>query len=465
MAPGTDGRRANGPARLAPLAPAAAAAAVYAALAIRRHDRFGSGGYDLGIFDQAVWGYSHFELIPNTVKRVPNLLGDHFHPILAALAPLYWIWSDPRMLLLVQAVLLALGSVPVAWWAREQLGRGAALGFQLAYLLFWAVLAGDLFDFHEVAVAVPAISFGLYGALMRRDRLLVATAVAGGLTKEDVPLTFLAIGLYVAVVQRRRIGIVVAAACAAWTALLVVVVMPALAGGAYGYWRYGEVLRRPWETISLLVDPPRKLVTLVELLGSWLFLPLLSPLVLVALPAVAERFWTPYPGVWGTRYHYSLVLAPVLAFAAVDAAAHLRERVTARVAAPAVALAALVVAAAFVHPLRALDDTVSATRAAAIGACLATIPPDASVAATGTLIPHLSQRRRIYPFADRGGQEYLAIGLDDDTRRLAPSSAAAATAQAVDAGYRRTCFRPGAVLVLTRPGTLAGSPVASARAP
>lgn len=39
---------------------AALAAIGYAAAAIHRYDSFGANAYDLGIFDQAVWGYSRF---------------------------------------------------------------------------------------------------------------------------------------------------------------------------------------------------------------------------------------------------------------------------------------------------------------------------------------------------------------------------------------------------------------------
>jgi hypothetical protein len=74
-----------------------------AVASVFRHDHFGSNAYDLGLFDQTIWGYSRLELLPNTVVRLPNLLGDHFHPILVALAPLYWVWSDPRVLLVAQA--------------------------------------------------------------------------------------------------------------------------------------------------------------------------------------------------------------------------------------------------------------------------------------------------------------------------------------------------------------------------
>src|SRR5437867_2275235 len=72
-------------AKFLPLALATAAAAGLSTASIFRHDHFGSNAYDLGLFDQTVWGYSRLEVIPNTILRLPTTLGDHFHPILMLL--------------------------------------------------------------------------------------------------------------------------------------------------------------------------------------------------------------------------------------------------------------------------------------------------------------------------------------------------------------------------------------------
>ena len=143
------------PATLAPWLLAALAAIGYAWAAIYRFDHFGANAYDLGIFDQTVWGYSRFDWIANTILRIPHELGDHTDFTLMLLAPLYWVWSDPRMLLLVQAVLLASAALPLYALARDQLGVAAAILFEVAYLTFFGVLAGDIFDFHELALAAP----------------------------------------------------------------------------------------------------------------------------------------------------------------------------------------------------------------------------------------------------------------------------------------------------------------------
>src|SRR2546426_1913491 len=324
--------------RVVPLGLALVAATAYAAISIDRHDHFASNAFDLGVQDQTVWGYSRLQIIPNTVEMIPNLLGDHFHPILMAIAPLYWIWDDARVLLVVQAALLAVAGVPIFWWARERLGLLAAIAMEAAYLVFWGVLSGVIYDFHHIAFAIPAISFGLYAVLTNRNRLFWAMLVVGLLTRENIALTFAVIGVYIAVVQHRwRLGAAVIAVCVAWFAALIEVVMPAIAGAPYGHWTYEalgsrpasallHLVRHPISSLELLVDNPIKRKLWGGILGAWLLLPLISPISIVAIPTLLERLWSSNPALCSASFHYSLVIAPVLAFAAIDGLARLQQR-------------------------------------------------------------------------------------------------------------------------------------------
>jgi uncharacterized membrane protein len=64
-------------------------------------------------------------------------LGVHADPFLALLAPLWWLWPSPLMLLVAQIVAVASGALPVYWLARKRLGSGgAAAGFAAVYLLY-----------------------------------------------------------------------------------------------------------------------------------------------------------------------------------------------------------------------------------------------------------------------------------------------------------------------------------------
>jgi hypothetical protein len=94
----------------------------------RRYATFQSAGYDVGIFDQGIRHYAHFEAPVSSLKGVGfSLLGDHFSPILAVLAPVFWIWSDTRVLGLVLGALIAASIFPVYAFSERRLGPGLAL--------------------------------------------------------------------------------------------------------------------------------------------------------------------------------------------------------------------------------------------------------------------------------------------------------------------------------------------------
>src|SRR2546426_1632662 len=458
--------------RVVPLALALVAATAYAAISIDRHDHFASNAFDLGVQDQTVWGYSRLQIIPNTVEMIPNLLGHHFHPILMAIAPLYWIWDDARVLLVVQAALLAVAGVPIFWWARERLGLLAAIAVEAAYLVFWGVLSGVIYDFHHIAFAVPAIAFCLYGVLTNRNRLFWAMLLVGLVTRENIALTFAAIGVYIAVVQHRwRLGAAVVAVCVAWFATLIEVVMPAIAGAPYGHWTYEalgsgpasallHLVRHPISSLELLVDNPIKRKLWGGILGAWLLLPLISPISIVAIPTLLERLWSSNPALWSASFHYSLVIAPVLAFAAIDGLAQVQQRLplprwrgAVGVGASLAVLApGLILRFAVVRPLDEVGTYISTEQVSDIESCLQSIPTDASVSASNKLLPHLSHRREIYLLTMKSDADYIAIDLSTYLGQFFPGEEAqirTIISHALANGYSVACSR-GTTVILHR---------------
>src|SRR5256714_11419954 len=131
--------RAAGSPRVAVGVAAVAYAAGFSVLSILRHRAFETGRFDLGNMVQAVWSTAHGRPL-----RVTDLHGDqvsrlaaHVDPILVLFAPLWWLWPSPQLLLVAQALVVALGAVPVFLLARKHLRSArAGLGFALAYLLY-----------------------------------------------------------------------------------------------------------------------------------------------------------------------------------------------------------------------------------------------------------------------------------------------------------------------------------------
>jgi uncharacterized membrane protein len=78
----------------------AAFAAGFGALSVLRHLAFNTGRFDLGNMVQAVWSTAHGDVLEVTGLQGQQFsrLGAHFDPILAAFAPLWWLWPDPAML-------------------------------------------------------------------------------------------------------------------------------------------------------------------------------------------------------------------------------------------------------------------------------------------------------------------------------------------------------------------------------
>lgn len=444
--------------------------AAYASISIYRHEHYASNAFDLAVQDQTVWGYSQGEFIYNTVLGIPNLLGDHFHPILMLLAPFMWIWNSAEVLLVAQAVLLAVAGIPIYLWGERELGPVAGLSFQAAYLVFWGVLAGVIYDFHHAVFAVPAISTALYATLTRRNWLLIPAVIWAMLTREDIALTLIALGFYIVVVQRRWIlGVALMAVNAVWLGALLSLVIPRLGGGvAYRHWTYDAlgsgpvsaasfVLRHPFDSLKLLFDPPTKTRVWIGSFAAFALQPLVSPVLVVALPSFLERFWSSSPNFWSFHFQYSMVPAPILAFAAMDTCVRvhrlLRGRVTfaTTVVIPIATLAASALVSAAVNPLAELTSYLPNSRVAEISSCLATIPAGASVTASNTLVPHLSHRAQIYEITIQSTADYIAIdpstyndfysGEEDQLRNFVRSDLAA--------GYGVVCAK-GTTLVLSR---------------
>ncbi|WP_053718602.1 DUF2079 domain-containing protein [Saccharothrix sp. NRRL B-16348] len=381
-------------------------AVLYASYALVRHHSFQTTGFDLGIFEQAVRSYAAGRW-PTADLKGPGfpLLGDHFHPVVALLAPAYLIAPRAETLLVAQALLLAVSAIPVTRFAVDRLGgRGVVVG--VAYGLSWGLHNTVAFDFHEVAFAVPLLAFSLEALARERWRAAIAWALPLVLVKEDLGLTVAAIGLYL-VWRGVRHGWAVAAFGVSASAVVVAVVLPAVnPAGGYPYWgQLAETSGLGW----------LRLLTVVALLAPTGFLAARSPLIVVALPTLAWRFASGNAAYWGVEHHYSAVLMPVV-FIAFLAANPRRVWVCATVTA-AFTLALLL------RP--AHQPTWDEAQRATAADVLAMIPDDADVAASNRLAPHLTGRCRVSLFP--GDAEWLVVsrpvGAEDEALLMRTASA------------------------------------------
>jgi uncharacterized membrane protein len=393
------------------------AAVAYSIYAIWEHNHFQTD-FDLAIADQAVWHYAHFSS-PEITTIVPpvSMLGDHFSPILIGLAPLYWLWPDPRMLLIAQGVLIAASIVPVFLFAEPRLGRPGAYLLAVAYSLFWGISAAVGYQFHELAFSPLLIALCILFADRRNWTAYFISLSALLLVKENMAVLAVFIGLWLISGREVRRGAITIGVGVVWYFLAVNVLLPAFAGHDYTHWTYTAlgtdapgavkgVITHPDLPFRLLFDDHTKRETMLLLVVPFCGLIFGSRLIILCIPLVAQQFFSSYAAQWGTDFHYWLPIAPVLAMGAADGFRNIlgwakRERWL-PVAGTAIAAIILAINVGLAHSyplwrlvqpgfsLAATDTDLAAQRA------IDQVPGSASATVTASQAPHMSDRNQIY---------------------------------------------------------------------
>ncbi|MDF5757278.1 DUF2079 domain-containing protein [Spongiactinospora sp. TRM90649] len=453
-----------------------AAATVYATLGLVRLHTFRATTFDLVIFDQAVRGYSRFgaPFVPSrgvTLDRGMDYLqlGDHFSPILALLAPFYWIHDGPATLIVLQAVLLA-GAIPFLWlYTRRMLGTTPAYLVAVAYALSWPVAQAANFDFHEAAFA-PLLTAILIERLHARKETHAYIAMATLLlVKEDMGLMVIGFGLFLFLTGERLAGVSFGLIGGGWTILVRGVLIPMAGGDPRDFWAYGHLapdvpglalalVRDPLALFRLLLGEETKLDTVLLLAWPALMLCLLSPLALAALPMVMERMLSDRALWWAADFHYSAFTVVILFCAGVDGLVRLLGWMRREDKGLVLVWAAgTLVVALTLLPRFAFDQLVHPTfyqrdaRASAAAKAVAKVPSGVVVETSNSIGPALSSRTTVLllDHQPRGAPWVVA----DVRNGEFPFASADIPRQRVDelvaAGYRKVFEREG-IVVLNR---------------
>ena len=435
---------------------ACAVGALYVCYSVAQWRALVAPSWDLGIFTEAAQAYSRFEAPIVPIKGPGyNLLGDHFHPLLALLGPIFRLFPSALTLLVVQDVLIAVSVLPIARFAQRLLGRGGALLVGLAYGLGWGLQGAVAAQFHEVCLAVPLLAFGGVAFVERRWSACMAWLAPLVLVKEDLGLTVFMAGLAIAWRARGegRPAVLRGLAYALFGIIAFVVTVKVLlpAMNPAGTWAYsldgaatgagtptaGTTAARAIPSLwDILTTPSVKLATLLVLLAGAGVVGSASPWFALVLPTLAWRFAgsveTYY--VWDS-WHYNAVLVPIAACSLLDvmsqwlapecaaaetgadsedeapASSTRRWRVVAWVVAcvPAVSLALT----ASSLPLWQLPTLTEDPRMAAAQGALDAVPEGVSVETDTTLLARLVPGREVYWVGTTGKMdtppEYVVI--------------------------------------------------------
>jgi uncharacterized membrane protein len=411
-------------------------AALFIFAAVLHYEVFQTPRADLGYMAQAIWNtrHGHFLEFTTVSGHQRDRLGFHVDPFLLFFVPLFWIWSNPLLLPMVQAIAVASGALPVFWLARKHLSSPrAGAHFALAYLLYPATQFNAFTitsSFHSVAIAVPLVLYAIW--FLDEDRLISFSAVAllACTTKEEIPLAVGCLGIWYAVRTGRKLfGVSVFATGLAITLFNFLWLIPHFSPGGVDPFsgRYRAVGGTPQGIAHKLFTDPMAFVHAVStghkalylglLLVPFLGLCLLEPLLMLgAVPDLAINLLSHKPDQTSINYHWTAGVVPFVVAASIFGVARFRKHAVAlslwvMAAAAAVAIWSPILLGS--RDLRALGSPLTSARTHA----LSLMPGGVPVSATNQLGGHLSERRYIYTFPVVLGSHWIVVDVHDPSYR------------------------------------------------
>lgn len=317
--------------------------------------------WDLAIFSELAKAYAHFQTPIVPVKGDGyNLLGDHFHPILILLGPIWRLFPTPLSLLITQDLLLAFSAWPLTRLASRLTNQWVAGGLGLVYVLSWGMQGAVAAQFHEIAFAMPLLAYASVAFVERRWGAVTAWSVPLVLVKEDMGLTVLMIGVAVILTSavpawyrsctvirpsgrgadglnaaagnapkdeatrnrhrglRLGVGMIVGGIAAFLFAIQVF--LPAF--NINGVWDYGLSSQDQPTSPDALTQKATVVVMLILTSGV---IGVTSPWLLVVLPTLAWRFLGSVEFYWvWDNWHYNATLMPIALGALLDVVARRR---------------------------------------------------------------------------------------------------------------------------------------------
>lgn len=316
--------------------------------------------WDLAIFSELAKAYAHFQAPIVPVKGDGyNLLGDHFHPILLLLGPIWRLFPTPLSLLITQDLLLAVSAWPLTRLASRLTNQWVAGALGLVYVLSWGMQGAVEAQFHEIAFAMPMLAYASVAFVERRWVAVTAWSAPLVLVKEDMGLTVLMVGVAViltslvpawyrtctvirpgvhgaddpndaaetaeadAARNRRRglrLGVGMIVGGIATFLFSILVFLPAF--NINGVWDYGLSSQDKPTSPDALTQKAKVVVMLILTSG---IIGVTSPWLLVVLPTLAWRFLGSVEFYWvWDNWHYNATLMPIALGALLDVVARRR---------------------------------------------------------------------------------------------------------------------------------------------
>jgi uncharacterized membrane protein len=250
----------------------------------------------------------------------------HFCPGVLAFVPLWMLWPDFKLIIVLEVVVIVGVAVPLYWIGKELFKETfAALLLVLAWLAYPSTsqyIYSASYGFRMGNVCLPLYFVALLFWMKGRKGWALAAAIGALSMKEEAAIIIGMFGLYLAVFERRRkLGLTITGVAFVYFVVMVGLVIPRLDMGFYrqiGF--FDELGQSMWQILlSPLMKPrvfwgklfePRSWYFAAVLLAPLLFLPLKKPSILF-VGLLTFVFDCMHPNLKSISYQYQAALLPV----------------------------------------------------------------------------------------------------------------------------------------------------------
>lgn len=435
---------------------------IYLIIVFCNHYFFRTWCFDYGLYNYAFYDYSHFRVsdCPLFFGDRMSLLQDHFSLTLMVLVPFYWLFgwlTGTYTLLYIQIFIILLGG----WFVFKLVelktsDRLLSILALIQYLVIygrWTMFDADCNIAIMASSMVPAF---IYYFEKRSFRLMALVFFFILISREDMALWTAFIGLFLLIGHYREkdyrtTSLLIIFFSIVYFVLVFSVILPSLATEVkkYSLFNYSALGKGPAEALKFILLNPLKTARLffVNTSGDPLFdhiklefyylylicggyLLFFRPkYLLLFIPLLAKKMLNDEPLRWSIETFYSAEFVAILPVGVFLIISELKNKITRIVIITLVCAGTISVTlynlqyhkgisvfwSNYKHAFFKRDFYKSDFNVREVYRQIGQIPDKSVISATGTIVPHLAFRPKLYNFPKVLDAEYIVVFTDRDT--------------------------------------------------
>ena len=435
---------------------------IYLVIIFCNHYFFRTFCFDYGVYNFAFYDYAHLRLsdCPLYFAGNMNFLQDHLSFTLMLFVPLYWLlgWlTGTYTLLYTQVAFVLLGG----WYVYRLIelkssDKTLSILALLQYLFIygrWTMLDADC---NLAIIASSMIPVFIYYFEKRAVLSMILVFIFIMITREDMALWTAFIGLFFLISHRRdkeyrMLSLLVIFSSIAYFVLAFAVIIPSLETGGkkYNLFNYSALGNGPGEAVLFMLSHPVKSISLffintsgnpvydhvkLEFYSVYLlcggFLLFYRPVyLLLFIPILAKKMLNDMPLRWSTDTYYSVEFVTILPVAVFLIISGVKSKLIRSVLITCVCVGTVFITvyklqkhknssvfwSDYKHAFYKKDFYRSGFNVRELNRRISQIPSQSAVSATGTIVPHIAWRPKVYNFPKVKDAEYIVVFTDRNT--------------------------------------------------